>query len=485
MAYETLTQQIEALNTRKISCRELMSEALDRIAQHDAQINSFIFVADREHLLAQAALADAAREAGNAAPFAGIPFAHKDIFVTRDAPTTCGSKMLDGYVSPFDATVVEKCRAAGFLSVGKTNMDEFAMGSTNETSFFGAVKNPHNLNLIAGGSSGGSAAAVAAGFVSAATGTDTGGSIRQPAAFCGISGIKPTYGRVSRYGMVAYASSLDQGGAMARTAEDCAKLLTVMSGFDANDSTSLQLADEDFSRELTLPLNGLKLGIPKEFLNAGLDSDVAHVFEETRKQYERLGAQCVEISLPRTNLSIPAYYVIAPAEASANLSRFDGVRYGYRTSEYADLVDMYEKTRAEGFGAEVKRRILIGTYVLSHGYYDAYYLKAQKIRRLIAEDFATAFQSCDVILSPVAPTAAWKLGEMLEDPVQMYLADIFTLSVNLAGLPAMSIPAGFTTDARPIGMQLIAPMLSEARLLNVAHQFQLSTDFHTKTPKGA
>jgi aspartyl-tRNA(Asn)/glutamyl-tRNA(Gln) amidotransferase subunit A len=414
--------------------------------------------------------------------FTGIPLAHKDLFVTRQLPTTCGSKMLANFVSPYDATVVERCQAAGFINLGKTNMDEFAMGSTNESSYFGAVKNPWDVQAVPGGSSGGSAAAVAARMVPVATGTDTGGSIRQPAAFCGITGIKPTYGRVSRYGMVAYASSLDQGGPMAQTAEDCALLLNVMAGFDGRDSTSLDVAAEDFCRDLQQPLTGLKVGLPKEFFAAGLDDDVARVMDETVQQLKQLGCDIVEITLPKTELAIPAYYVIAPAEASSNLSRYDGVRYGHRAAEYRDLNDMYERTRAEGFGAEVKRRILVGTYVLSHGYYDAYYLQAQKIRRLIADDFQAAFAQCDVILGPVAPTPAWNLGEKADDPVQMYLADIYTLSVNLAGLPAMSVPAGLSAQQRPIGVQLIGNYQQEARLLNVAHQFQQVTDWHQRRP---
>ncbi len=390
--------------------------------------------------------------------------------------------MLANFVSPYDATVVERCQAAGFINLGKTNMDEFAMGSTNESSYFGAVKNPWDVQAVPGGSSGGSAAAVAARMVPVATGTDTGGSIRQPAAFCGITGIKPTYGRVSRYGMVAYASSLDQGGPMAQTAEDCALLLNVMAGFDGRDSTSLDVAAEDFCRDLQQPLTGLKVGLPKEFFAAGLDGDVARVMDETVQQLKQLGCDIVEITLPKTELAIPAYYVIAPAEASSNLSRYDGVRYGHRAAEYRDLNDMYERTRAEGFGAEVKRRILVGTYVLSHGYYDAYYLQAQKIRRLIADDFQAAFAQCDVILGPVAPTPAWNLGEKADDPVQMYLADIYTLSVNLAGLPAMSVPAGLSAQQRPIGVQLIGNYQQEARLLNVAHQFQQVTDWHQRRP---
>lgn len=482
MIHATLKELTRALAARELSSRELVSAYLDRIAAVNPTLNAFISVAERESALAAADAADAARAAGQAGLFTGIPLAHKDLFVTRQLPTTCGSKMLANFVSPYDATVVERCQAAGFINLGKTNMDEFAMGSTNESSYFGAVKNPWDVQAVPGGSSGGSAAAVAARMVPVATGTDTGGSIRQPAAFCGITGIKPTYGRVSRYGMVAYASSLDQGGPMAQTAEDCALLLNVMAGFDGRDSTSLDVAAEDFCRDLQQPLTGLKVGLPKEFFAAGLDDDVARVMDETVQQLKQLGCDIVEITLPKTELAIPAYYVIAPAEASSNLSRYDGVRYGHRAAEYRDLNDMYERTRAEGFGAEVKRRILVGTYVLSHGYYDAYYLQAQKIRRLIADDFQAAFAQCDVILGPVAPTPAWNLGEKADDPVQMYLADIYTLSVNLAGLPAMSVPAGLSAQQRPIGVQLIGNYQQEARLLNVAHQFQQVTDWHQRRP---
>lgn len=482
MIHATLKELTRALAARELSSRELVSAYLDRIAAVNPTLNAFISVAERDNALAAADAADAARAAGQAGLFTGIPLAHKDLFVTRQLPTTCGSKMLANFVSPYDASVVERCQAAGFINLGKTNMDEFAMGSTNESSYFGAVKNPWDVQAVPGGSSGGSAAAVAARMVPVATGTDTGGSIRQPAAFCGITGIKPTYGRVSRYGMVAYASSLDQGGPMAQTAEDCALLLNVMAGFDNRDSTSLEVADEDFCRDLQQPLTGLKVGLPKEFFAAGLDSDVARVMDDTVQQLKQLGCEIVDITLPKTELAIPAYYVIAPAEASSNLSRYDGVRYGHRAAEYRDLNDMYERTRAEGFGAEVKRRILVGTYVLSHGYYDAYYLQAQKIRRLIADDFQAAFTQCDVILGPVAPTPAWNLGEKADDPVQMYLADIYTLSVNLAGLPAMSVPAGLSAQQRPIGVQLIGNYQQEARLLNVAHQFQQVTDWHQRRP---
>ena len=482
MMQNTLKQLADALAAKTVSSRELVSAALARIDALNPQLNAFITVADPESALAAADAADAARAAGTAHWLAGIPLAHKDVFVTQGMRTTCGSNMLNNFIGPYNATVVEKCLAAGLVTVGKTNMDEFAMGSSNENSFYGPAKNPWDLKAVPGGSSGGSAVAVAARLVPVATGTDTGGSIRQPAAFCGITGIKPTYGVVSRYGMVAYASSLDQGGPMAQTAEDCALLLNVMAGFDVRDSTSLERAPEDYSRDLKNPIQGLKIGLPKEFFAAGLDADVAKVIDDTVADLKRLGATIVEVSLPKTELSIPAYYVIAPAEASSNLSRYDGVRYGHRAAEYRDLNDMYERTRAEGFGSEVKRRILTGAYVLSHGYYDAYYLKAQKIRRLIAEDFQAAFADCDVILGPVAPTAAWNLGEKTEDPVAMYLADIYTLAVNLAGLPGMSFPAGFTAGGRPVGVQLIGNYFAEARLLNVAHQFQQMTDWHNRTP---
>ncbi len=477
--YATLRQLSDLLAAGKVSAVELAQASLGRIAA--SGLNAFIDVRP-EVTLAQAKAADAARASGQATALTGLPIAHKDIFVTKEFRSTAGSKMLADYVSPFDATVVERLAAAGMVTVGKTNCDEFAMGSSNENSAFGAVKNPWDVAAIAGGSSGGSAAAVAAGLAPAATGTDTGGSIRQPAALCGITGIKPTYGRVSRYGMIAYASSLDQGGPMARTAEDCALLLNAMAGFDQRDSTSLERPVEDFGRDLSQPLQGLRIGLPKEYFGAGLSSDVAACVHTAIKQFEALGATVIEITLPRTELSIPAYYVVAPAEASSNLSRFDGVRYGHRASEYKDLQDMYKKSRAEGFGAEVKRRIMVGAYVLSHGYYDAYYLQAQKIRRLIADDFQTAFAACDVIMGPVAPTVAWNIGDKADDPVANYLADIYTLSASLAGLPGMSIPVGFGNGQRPVGLQIIGNYFSEVRLLNVAHQYQSATDWHTKTP---
>ncbi len=481
MSY-TLKALAGQLAAREVSSAELVADALDRIGRLNPVLNAFITVADRDSALAAARAADAARAAGTASPLAGIPLAHKDLFVTEGMKTSCGSKMLDNFIGPYDATVVARCKAAGLVTVGKSNMDEFAMGSSNENSFYGPVKNPWDLAAVPGGSSGGSAAAVAARLVPAATGTDTGGSIRQPAAFCGITGIKPTYGVVSRYGMVAYASSLDQGGPMAQTAEDCALLLNVMAGFDERDSTSVERAAEDYTRDLARPVAGLKVGLPKEFFAEGLDADIARVVDETVAELKKLGADIVEVSLPKTRLSIPAYYVIAPAEASSNLSRFDGVRYGHRAADYRDLTEMYEKSRAEGFGEEVKRRIMVGTYVLSHGYYDAYYIQAQKIRRLIAEDFQRALTECDVILGPVAPTPAWNLGEKTSNPTAMYLADIYTLAVNLAGLPGMSLPAGVAANGRPVGLQLIGNYFAEARLLNVAHQFQQATDWHTRAP---
>jgi aspartyl-tRNA(Asn)/glutamyl-tRNA(Gln) amidotransferase subunit A len=470
------------LSEKKISSVELASQYLDRIERLNLRLNAFITV-DREKTLAEAKSSDSRMAAGETGALLGVPIAHKDIFCTDGWPTTCGSNMLANFVAPYDATVIGKFKQAGMVSLGKTNMDEFAMGSSNETSFFGAVKNPWDENAVPGGSSGGSAAAVAAGLAPAATGTDTGGSIRQPASLCGISGLKPTYGICSRYGMIAFASSLDQAGPMAPSAEDCALLMNVMAGFDERDSTSLERDKEDYTRDLDKPLSGLKIGLPKEFFAEGLSTEVAEKIEAAIAEYKKLGAQTVEVSLPNMGLSVPVYYVLAPAEASSNLSRFDGVRYGYRTSEYRDLLDMYEKTRAEGFGAEVKRRIMIGTYVLSHGYYDAYYLQAQKIRRLIAQDFANGFRQCDVILGPTAPTPAFNSGEKASDPVAMYLSDIYTIAVNLAGLPGMSIPCGFSANGRPIGLQLIGNLFSEAKLLNVAHQYQLNTDWHGRMPE--
>ncbi|QWD68308.1 Asp-tRNA(Asn)/Glu-tRNA(Gln) amidotransferase subunit GatA [Polynucleobacter sp. VK25] len=487
----------KALAAKEVSSTELTQYFLDRI-EAGKQWNAYLDV--NAHLsLEQANKADKLISSGKASKLTGIPVAHKDVFVTRGWKSTAASKILEGYQSPFDATVVANLgipdennpHGAGMVCLGKTNMDEFAMGSSNENSAFGPVLNPWNSAHVAGGSSGGSAAAVAAGLAPIATGTDTGGSIRQPAAFCGLTGIKPSYGRVSRYGMIAYASSLDQAGPMGKTAEDCALLLTAMSSHDPRDSTSLADSGEDYGRYLNQswkegnansakPLEGLRVGLPKEFFAEGLASDVAKSVNEAAKQLESLGATLVEVSLPKTKLSIPVYYVLAPAEASSNLSRFDGVRYGYRANEYRDLNDMYAKSRTEGFGAEVKRRIMIGTYVLCHGYYDAYYLQAQKIRRIIAADFQAAFNQCNVILGPVAPDVAWRLGEKSKDPVQMYLEDIYTLSTNLAGLPAMSVPCGFNGNNLPIGMQLIGNYFSEARLLQVAHQYQQASDWHLR-----
>ncbi|MDO9234782.1 MAG: Asp-tRNA(Asn)/Glu-tRNA(Gln) amidotransferase subunit GatA [Aquabacterium sp.] len=474
------------LRDRKVSAVETAQHFLAR-ARANASLGAFLDIND-EVTLAQARLADVALAAGTASPLQallGVPVAHKDIFVTRDFVSTAGSKMLAGYRSPFDATVVANLARQGVVTLGKLNCDEFAMGSANENSAFGNVKNPWDITRTPGGSSGGSAAAVAARLVPAATGTDTGGSIRQPASFCGITGIKPTYGRASRYGMVAFASSLDQAGPMARTAEDCALLLSAMCGPDPDrDSTSLDVPAENFGRSLNDSLEGLRIGVPGEFFGEGLASDVRSAVDAALKEYEKLGATLVPISLPRTELSIPVYYIIAPAEASSNLSRFDGVKFGHRAEKYVDLIDMYKKTRAEGFGDEVKRRIMIGAYVLSHGYYDAYYLQAQKIRRMIADDFQQAFKLCDVIAGPVAPTVAWKLGGHGNDPLADYLADIFTLPGSLAGLPGMSLSVGFGADRMPVGMQLIGNYLQEAKLLNVAHRFQQATDWHAAKPEG-
>ena len=466
----------------RISSRELAQQYLDRIASTNPSINAFITV-DADKTLLEAAAADSLIASGQAGPLTGVPVAHKDIFCTDGWRTTCGSKMLHNFIAPYDAHVIQRFKSAGMPSLGKTNMDEFAMGSSNETSYFGAVKNPWNTAYVPGGSSGGAAACVAARMAPAATGTDTGGSIRQPAALCGITGLKPTYGLVSRYGMIAFASSLDQAGPMAPSAEDCALLLNVMTGFDPNDSTSLEREKEDYTRDLDLPLAGLRIGLPREFFAEGLNSEVAAAVETAIGELKKLGAIPVDISLANSKLAIPVYYVLAPAEASSNLSRFDGVRYGYRAPEYANLDDMYSKTRAQGFGAEVKRRIMIGAYVLSHGYYDAYYLQAQKIRRLIANDFGEAFKTCDVILGPTAPGTAFALGEKSDDPVQMYLNDLYTIPANLAGLPGMSLPCGFDGKGLPIGMQLVGNYFSEAKMLNVAHQYQRATDWHTRRPE--
>ena len=482
----TVAQLAANLRDRKVSAVEAATHFLARAKNH-AALGAFLAL-DEEVTLAQARAADlalAASPAGPAPSLLGVPLAHKDIFVTKDFVTTAGSKMLTGYRSPFDATVVAKLADVGVVTLGKLNCDEFAMGSANENSAFGPVQNPWDVTRTPGGSSGGSAAAVAARLAPAATGTDTGGSIRQPASFCGITGIKPTYGRASRYGMVAFASSLDQAGPMARTAEDCALLLSAMCGPDADrDSTSLDIAAENFSLSLNASIEGLRIGIPAEFFGEGLAPDVRAAVDAALAEYQKLGAKLVPIVLPRTELSIPVYYVIAPAEASSNLSRFDGVKFGHRAEQYTDLIDMYKKTRAEGFGDEVKRRIMIGAYVLSHGYYDAYYLQAQKIRRMIADDFQQAFKVCDVIAGPVAPTVAWKLGDKSEDPLASYLADIFTLPGSLAGLPGMSIPVGFGAGHMPVGMQLIGNYLQEAKLLNVAHRFQQATDWHAIKPEG-
>ena len=479
----TIAQLSQALATRQVSSRELTAAAIARIGAADGVLNSFITLVP-ELALAAADQADARLARGEGGPLTGIPFAHKDIFCTAGIRTTCGSKMLANFVSPYDATAVERLAAAGIVTVGKTNMDEFAMGSSNESSFFGPVRNPWRTSAVPGGSSGGSAAAVAARMAPVATGTDTGGSIRQPASLTGISGLKPTYGLVSRYGMIAFASSLDQGGPMGKTAADLAILLNAMTGFDARDSTSLERPKEDYARDLEAPLAGMRIGLPKEYFGDGVDADVAARVREAIRWYEGQGAKVVEITLPNTHLAVPVYYVLAPAEASSNLSRFDGVRYGHRTAEYADLYEMYCKSRAEGFGAEVKRRILVGAYVLSHGYYDAYYLQAQKIRRLIARGFTDAFTQCDLIMGPVAPSTAFEIGALSSDPVQMYLNDIFTIPASLAGLPGMSIPCGFDGRGLPVGLQVIGNYFSEARMLNAAHQYQKATDWHLRVPAG-
>jgi aspartyl-tRNA(Asn)/glutamyl-tRNA(Gln) amidotransferase subunit A len=482
MFRKTVAELAAALCRKDISSVELTRLFLERINKYK-DLNAFITVA-AERSLAQAQAADARIAKGEAGPLTGIPIAQKDIFCTDGWPTTCGSKILSNFVAPYDATTIEKFNQAGAVCLGKTNMDEFAMGSSNETSYYGAVKNPWNTGFVPGGSSGGSAAAVAARLAPAATGTDTGGSIRQPAALCNLTGLKPSYGRVSRYGMIAFASSLDQGGPITRTAEDAALMLNVMAGFDPRDSTSVDEPVPDYTKSLGRDIKGLRLGLPKEYFSEGLSPDVAQVIGAAIAEYQKLGARVVEVSLPNSQLAIPCYYVLAPAEASSNLSRFDGARYGYRAQDYADLLDMYCKTRAEGFGAEVKRRIMIGTYALSAGYYDAYYLKAQKLRRLIAADFRQAFESCDVILGPTSPTTAFKIGEKSDDPVAMYLSDIYTISVNLAGLPGMSIPAGFDPKGLPVGLQLIGRYFNEALLLNVAHHYQRVTDWHAHQPRG-
>ena len=483
MSNATLKELSVQLAAGACSSVELSRDFINKINSLNKALGCFITL-DAERTLAQAQAADARRAAGRAGPLTGVPLAHKDIFCAKDWLTTCGSRMLANFVAPYDAHVVERCNAAGMVTLGKTNMDEFAMGSSNETSHFGPVRNPWNRDMVPGGSSGGSAAAVAARLAPAATGTDTGGSIRQPAALTGICGLKPTYGVVSRYGMIAFASSLDQAGPMARSAEDLGMLLNVMAGHDPRDSTSLERPAEDYNRSLEKTLQGLRIGLPREFFAAGLTPDVRRAVEAAVAEYKKLGATVVDISLPNMGLSVPVYYVLAPAEASSNLSRFDGVRYGHRAAEYTDLMDMYKRSRAEGFGAEVKRRILIGTYVLSHGYYDAYYIRAQKLRRLIAGDFVEAFKQCDVIMGPTSPTTAFKLGEKSADPVQMYLSDIYTIAVNLAGLPGMSIPCGLDGGGLPVGLQIIGNYFEEARMLNVAHQYQLATDWHQRMPPG-
>ena len=482
MLNEGIAALAAAMRRRLISSAELAQGFLEKARRHD-NLNAFISL-DPEITLAQARAADERRARGEDHPLLGIPLAHKDLYCAEGWLTTCGSRMLANFRAPYDAHVIERFKAAGAVILGKTNMDEFAMGSSNETSYFGPAKNPWDLDAVPGGSSGGSASAVAARLAPAATGTDTGGSIRLPASMCGVTGLKPTYGVVSRYGMIAYASSFDQGGPLARSAEDVATLLNTMGGFDERDSTSLERPVEDYGRDLERPLAGMKLGLPKEYFGDGLGADVGLAMEQALTELRRLGCETVEVSLPNTHLCIPAYYVLAPAEASSNLARFDGVRYGYRTPQYSGLQEMYQRTRAEGFGAEVKRRILMGAYVLSHGYYDAYYLKAQKVRRLIAGDFSEAFKRCDLIAGPTSPTVAFDLGSRNQDPVQMYLSDIYTTGVNLAGLPGMSVPCGFGAKGRPVGLQIIGNYFSEARMLNLGHQFQRATDWHTRIPAG-
>ena len=486
MLEQNISRLVEQLRNKEITSVELTQSYLDKIKELNPGLNSYITVCSDSALNAAKA-ADAAIEAGTAGPLAGIPIAHKDLFCTNGIKTTCASKMLNNFVPPYESTVTARLEQAGAIMLGKTNMDEFAMGSSNENSHYGLVKNPWNTDLVPGGSSGGSAVAVAAGMAVATTGTDTGGSIRQPASFCGITGLKPTYGRVSRFGMIAYASSLDQAGPMARSAEDCAHLMNAIAGFDPQDSTSAEVETQDYLADLDKPLTGLKIGLPKEYFDEGLEQGVADAIRQAVKEFEKLGAHVKEISLPNLKLSIPAYYVIAPSEASSNLSRFDGVRYGHRCDDPKDLLDMYMRSRAEGFSKEVQKRIMVGTYALSEGYYDAYYLKAQRIRRLIKQDFVTALNEVDVIMGPVAPTTAFAIGSKTDDPVAMYLEDIYTLSVNLAGIPAMSIPAGFS-NKMPVGLQIMGNYFAEAKLLNIAHQFQQVTDWHQQTPsmdKGA
>jgi aspartyl-tRNA(Asn)/glutamyl-tRNA(Gln) amidotransferase subunit A len=482
MVEHTVAEISRALAAGEVSSEEITRAYLERIERLNGKLNALVTVT-AERALEQARAADQRRADGRAGPLTGVPMVHKDIFCTHGVKTSCGSRMLDNFISPYDATVVENLAAAGMVVLGKANMDEFAMGSSNETSFYGPVRNPWDRERVPGGSSGGSAALVAARLAPAATGTDTGGSIRQPAALCGITGLKPTYGRVSRWGMIAFASSLDQGGPMARTAEDCAMLLGAMAGFDPRDSTSVDRPVPDYGAALEGDLTGLRIGLPKEYFGEGLASEVAQCIESAIEEYRELGAEVIEISLPNTGLAVPAYYVVAPAECSSNLSRFDGVRYGYRCENPRDLEDLYKRSRGEGFGAEVKRRIMIGTYALSAGYYDAYYLKAQKVRRLIREDFLHAFEKVDVVMGPTSPTTAFRLGEKTTDPVSMYLSDIYTIAVNLAGLPGMSIPVGFA-QGLPVGLQIIGNYFSEERLLNVAHRYQQVTDWHERMPEG-
>ncbi len=482
MHNKTIAELITGLTAGEFSSVELTKHYIERIQRLDGTYNSYITVTE-QHALAQAQAADQRLAAGNAPQLCGVPIAHKDIFCTSGVRTTCGSKMLDNFVPPYNATIVDNYADTGAVVLGKTNMDEFAMGSSNETSYYGAVKNPWNIETVPGGSSGGSAAAVAARIAAGATATDTGGSIRQPASLCGLTGLKPTYGRVSRYGMIAFASSLDQAGALARSAEDAAILLNDLAGFDPKDSTSIDREVPDYRATLNDGINGLKIGVPKEYFDEGLNPGTAQAVQDALREYEKAGSHLVDISLPHSHLSVPAYYVIAPAECSANLSRFDGVRYGYRCEDPKDLYDMYTRTRQEGFGDEVKRRILVGTYALSAGYYDAYYKKAQQVRRLIKQDFVDAFDKVDVIMGPICPSPAFGLGAKGDDPVAMYLEDIYTIAVNLAGLPGISIPCGLVNDL-PVGLQIIGNYFDEARMLTVAHRFQQTTDWHTRAPGG-
>ena len=482
MHLRSVSELSDALHARELSSRELTAMFLDRIDERNSDLNAFITIT-RDQALAEADAADKALARGDAGPLTGIPVAHKDLFCTAGVRTSCGSRMLDNFVAPYDATVVERCRTHGLIMVGKTNMDEFAMGSSNENSYYGPVKNPWSQDRVPGGSSGGAAAAVAARLVPLATCTDTGGSIRQPAALSGVSGIKPTYGRVSRYGMIAFASSLDQGGAMGYSARDAGMLLSAMAGFDPRDSTSVEKPEEDFCATMDNALDGLRIGLPRQHFSEGLDDGVARCVEQAIREYEKLGAKVIDVDLINTDLSIPAYYVVAPAECSSNLSRYDGVRFGYRAPDAKDLESLYKRSRSEGFGQEVKRRIMIGTYVLSAGYYDAYYLKAQQLRRLIKDDFQRAFEQADILMGPTSPGVAFRIGEKIDDPVTMYLCDIYTNAVNLAGLPGMSVPCGFTDDL-PVGLHLVGNYFDEARLINAAHRFQQVTDWHLRVPRG-